>query len=553
MRDRSPRVAIVAVDLTWEDDSGAFAPFSYAAYKLDASLRSSAELCHVESRVFDLQSADSDAFFEALRDYRPTLVAASTYIWSVDTFVRLAEKLRQHDPTIRFVMGGPSARESVLKLPPYRERMRAVDAVVEGEGEQIMRMLVAAHDDPEWQRNVPGLAIPGPLSFRRSAAIDRPVLDDYPTPYHVGAAPPGKMGFLETFRGCPIACAFCQWGEQRSDRVHSYEYLKGTLEALDESLVTDVMVLDAAFNLSPRAFRNFLRAERDVGALRSRRVQGHIYPTRLKEEHYELFELVGDFRGSIGIQSLVPEALQKIGRPFDRAKFDAAIDSVRGHLAIDTEFIMGLPGDSPESFRETLHQSIEMSDTVRVFWCLALPDAFLEKAAHFGMEFDPLTFKVQSCDGWTEDDLHREWEYAAALAAKHQRGVVGDNWMGFACSEREQAMRGTVSPHGVFGSDRVEPETIRRLRASVGHSGLDWRLDGVTRERDSLCFALDSPHGSVMLAAEPARVGMPSFVTLAGVAYSHRGELARRAAPELRRVIDAVHSETAPLIRAIRA
>src|SRR5258706_5312481 len=119
----TPRIAFVAVDLRWEDQTGNFAPFSYASYKLEAAVKSLPELAGVETRVFDLPSADPDDFFSALAQYQPTLVAASTYVWSTATFTRLAQKLKQHDPPVRFVMGGPSARRSALELDPYRAHL----------------------------------------------------------------------------------------------------------------------------------------------------------------------------------------------------------------------------------------------------------------------------------------------------------------------------------------------------------------------------------------------------------------------------------------------
>src|ERR1700722_7563538 len=77
------RVALLAVDTRWEEPSIYFASFSYAARKLEASIRGAPDLAHVETQVIDLKTDDPDAFFEAIRDFEPTLVAASTYIWSV--------------------------------------------------------------------------------------------------------------------------------------------------------------------------------------------------------------------------------------------------------------------------------------------------------------------------------------------------------------------------------------------------------------------------------------------------------------------------------------
>src|SRR5438477_8405729 len=124
-RDR--RVALLAHDLVWADTSGGSLPFSYAVRKLDASLRSAPDLDDVESRVIDLRTNDPDEFFERIREYRPTVIGASLYIWSAKLLLQVAEKVRRWDPSVRFVVGGPAARPSVLSLPVYAPYTRYLD------------------------------------------------------------------------------------------------------------------------------------------------------------------------------------------------------------------------------------------------------------------------------------------------------------------------------------------------------------------------------------------------------------------------------------------
>lgn len=553
-RPDTPRIAFVAVDLRWEDETGYFAPFSYAAYKLEAAIRGSEEFSQVETRVFELVSRDPEVFLDALLEYQPTLVAASTYLWSLPTFVSLAKLLRERAPHIRFVMGGPSARKSMLDLAAYRDTARHIDAVVFGDGEVVMRQLARHHLDDDWRDKVPGLNYRTALGWRSTGELGRPVLDDYTTPYHLGTAPPGKMGFFESYRGCPIACAFCQWGDQRSDRVHSREYLVEMLRDLDGSGVNDVLCLDAALNLSPRAFRNLLDAEREVRALANRRLQCHLYPLMLKDEHYEFIELVGDFQAAIGIQSLDPGVLAKLGRPFEPKRFEAAIDSMRSAVTLDMEFIMGLPGDNPRAFRETFHKVVDMADNVRVFWCLALPDAFLERVDEFGISFDPKTLMVDACDGWTYDDMRREWDYMLEFGGRCERLHHGPNWLGFctpngsrrsAAKHRESHVPEQVEEHTPL---TLPAATIEHLAGVLGSRVRGWQLRAARIDRRTLLLELDSPGGGVVLEAVAEQAGMRSFHSHRGIAYSHRGQVDRNDARQLREVIELIHDDTRGLI-----
>ena len=87
------RIAFLAVDTQWVDPSGDYASFSYAARKLEASVRSAPGLEHVETDVIDLKTDDPEAFFEAIQKMRPTMVAGSMYIWSVATFLEVARRV----------------------------------------------------------------------------------------------------------------------------------------------------------------------------------------------------------------------------------------------------------------------------------------------------------------------------------------------------------------------------------------------------------------------------------------------------------------------------
>ncbi len=172
------RIAFLAVDWRWEDPAGQFASFSYAARKLEASVRSAPDLVDVETHVIDLKTDDPDAFFEEIRRVRPTLLACSAYIWSIATFLEVARRAKEWDPSIRVVLGGPAARVSLLSLAPYRPLLRYVDAIATGEGEEVIRAL--ARDDT--LETIPDLILPHPLGFRSTAPGERPELESLPVP-----------------------------------------------------------------------------------------------------------------------------------------------------------------------------------------------------------------------------------------------------------------------------------------------------------------------------------------------------------------------------------
>ncbi|AKF03217.1 Radical SAM domain protein [Sandaracinus amylolyticus] len=539
------------MDSPWRDPNGTFYSFSYAIEKLRASLRSDPELHDVEVLLLDLCTDDPDAFFEALREFRPTLVGLSTYIWSLDVFTGLVERLRRHDPRVVIVAGGPAARRSVLDLGVYQPLRDRLDAIVPGEGEQTIRDLVRAHREPDWRERVGGLEIPARGLWRRTRNVERPEIDAYASPYQLGQAPLGKTGYIETFRGCPIHCAFCQWGEQKADRVHSSDYLARHLEGLRAADVPNVFFVDAAFNLSPRAFRNLAAAERQVRALRDKIVHGHIYPTHLEEHHLELFDTFAQVQASVGIQSFDEEVLARMQRPFDVDRFERVLKRMRGRLDVDIELIFGLPGDGPESFWRTLERSIELGDTVKIFRCFALPDALLERADTLQIQFDPRSFRITSCEGWDAEQMQREWERVVARASQFARPILNDDWVGFVV-DGSRTLRGIPAERTpevtISRAPVIDVGTRRALGARIGAAASGWNLVGVMEERGGLALELTTPAGAITLHAEPLVEGRRYFAARDRIAYSHRGAVDRTLARELLSVIDGVHADVAPLV-----
>lgn len=532
---RHRRVALVAVDSQWRDPNGTFFSFSYGVEKLRAAIVSAPDLADVEVLVLDLLSDDPDAFFAALAEFKPTLVGLSTYIWSLDVFAGLTERLRRLEPRPVIVAGGPAARRSVFDLPPHQGLRDRLDAVISGEGEATIRELVRGHLQPDWRAQVPGLQLPVRGLWRSTGAAERPDIGAFPSPYQLGIAPLRKTGYVETFRGCPIHCAFCQWGDQKSDRVHDVEYLTRHLEGLRQAQVPNVFFLDAAFNLSPRAFRNLVAAEAEVRVLERSIVHGHLYPTLLEEHHLEFFARCGQVQASVGIQSFDPEVLRRLGRPFDVARFQRVLRRMRGRLDVDIELIYGLPGDDPESFWRTLETSLELGDSVKIFRCLVLPDALLERAGELSIEYDPRTFAMIASEGWPADVFEREWRRVQELAAGFERPILNEDWVGFVVNQRRSGAAIDVGPS-------LSPSAIERLRGEIA-AVAGWDLAGVRRHAGQLLFDLRGPHGPVVLEVERLSAGARCFVQCDSLAYSHRGALARESVPGLRRVIDVVHAD----------
>ena len=199
---------------------------------VEATLRA-AGLADLDLLVLDLVAATPEDLADAIEDFDPDIVGFSTYIWSLPLFADVIRRLHRGDPARVIVLGGPSAQPVMLDQPPFRDLRDPVAALVTGEGERTFLEIVAAPDrSPEALLRIAGVAVHGPAGWSRSPARPLEHLDDLASPYVADLVPPGGPVVLQTYRGCPFTCAFCEWGVLESPRrVRSRGHLAAELAA----------------------------------------------------------------------------------------------------------------------------------------------------------------------------------------------------------------------------------------------------------------------------------------------------------------------------------
>jgi radical SAM superfamily enzyme YgiQ (UPF0313 family) len=382
---------------------------SYGIRRILAAVAADPALADSRLALIDFAQPDVDAYVDALLRFEPDLVGFSVYVWSMPCLVQVARRLKQRRPDCCVVFGGPSARPAVFDLPPYAPAAGCLDALVTGEGEAVFREIARLPllTRPAL-RGVPGLHLPAAGTWVQTAHREpTDALDAIASPAQLGLMPAGQVAYLETYRGCPLSCRFCEWGASETARaVFSADYIARELLAFREQRATAIFLLDAGLNLNARGFRNLLDAEAQVGVLRQMQFWAEIYPASVKDEHLEFLSRVGASYLGVGLQSLDPAVLKLHERPFDQPRFEASLARIKSVARAELQIIMGLPGDSPAGFRRTLDYARSFGVPVRAYHCLVLPDALLTRGRpEWDMRFDTTTLAMQSCLGWQADDI----------------------------------------------------------------------------------------------------------------------------------------------------
>ncbi|MEP3478804.1 MAG: radical SAM protein [Fuerstiella sp.] len=414
---------------------------SYGIHRILAAVVAHPKLSGCEVQLFDLETEDVDRYVDDLLEFDPQVVGFSLFVWSTRCLVEVARKIKQRSPDCAIVFGGPSARPPVLDLAPYQKAIDYVDAVVTREGEETFCDLIIALQEKratvdvyDTLLNVPGLHLPNPLGWHNTGFRPPPKnLDEIVSPYQMGLMNYQAVGYLESFRGCPMSCTFCEWGAKDiSKGCFSEDYLTRELAALQAHDCPAVFNVDAGLNLNAAAFRNLANAERNVGFLKDSQLWCEIYPSMIKDEHIEFLSQCGPSYLGVGLQSFNPELLKRLQRPYGREKFGPAIEKLHTVATnIEVQIIFGLPTDTWDGFIETLSYALTLPVTVRVYHTLVLPDALMTRGLpEWEMKYDPHTLSMQSCVGWTQDQL-LSMRDLLTRETKLCGGTAGEFWWSF--------------------------------------------------------------------------------------------------------------------------
>jgi radical SAM superfamily enzyme YgiQ (UPF0313 family) len=437
------RIALVCLTPRSDaDEHGRLDLPSFGIRRIQAAVVADPQRPDHDVRLIDLGREDVAAYVAAILAVEPDIAGFSLYVWSTDCLVAVAREIRRQRPACLIVFGGASARSSLFDLDYYHDPATYLDALVEGEGEVIFRDIARLPTlDAAGLRTVAGVTLPVPGGWHRTPrAVQPDGLDHLPSPYSLGLMPQRSVAYLETFRGCPLSCRFCEWGvHDRQKGLFSADYVAAELRAIAAHDPPALFLLDAGLNLNMRAFRNLRDAVRQTGTLRQTQFWAEIYPSAVRDEHLDFLREIGPAYLGVGLQSMDPEILRLHQRPTDSPRFEEAVRRLAGVTQIELQIIFALPGDTPAGFLRTLDYALSLPAAVRAYHCLVLPDALMTRGlADWNMVFDPRTLAMTSCLGWSARDIVA-MRQELARRTRAVGGKAGNFWWSFP-AQRETAL-----------------------------------------------------------------------------------------------------------------
>jgi radical SAM superfamily enzyme YgiQ (UPF0313 family) len=293
--------------------------------------------------TLDDQAAD---MAEAILRHRPRIVGLGVYIWNALHIQRLLVLLKQLQPRLVVVLGGPEVSHL-----PLRVDFSQADYLIQGEGEQSFARLC-------------GDILQGRRPELRLLAAPPPELDSLVLPYHLYTDTDiaHRLIYVEASRGCPFTCEFCLSSLDKRVRSFALDKFLAALEELWQRGARTFKFVDRSFNLSERstlAILDFFLSKEPPFHAHFEVVPDHFSPaTKERLRHFPPATL----QLEIGIQTLQPEVAAAIGRNLHldkiRDNLHFLAEETSAHLHLD--LIIGLPGEALTSFAANLNQLMEL-------------------------------------------------------------------------------------------------------------------------------------------------------------------------------------------------
>ncbi|PIT88162.1 MAG: hypothetical protein COU29_04085 [Candidatus Magasanikbacteria bacterium CG10_big_fil_rev_8_21_14_0_10_36_32] len=324
----------------------------------------------------------------------PVVAGFSSYIWNFEYNKQLAKQIKNKFPDCLVVFGGhqiPFNTENFFTDHKY------IDILVHGDGEivfsEILLELLSSKPDFTKINNL-SINIDG-QTVRTETKHHKLDINKIPSPYLTGVfdkiikLPYSFTASLETNRGCPYGCAYCDWGSPLTNCKTIIPFdekrVEKEIEWFGKNKVEFVMGCDSNFGILPRDNKfvdKFIKVKNKYGFPRKFRVA---YAKNSNQAIFEMNKKLNENKMCKGVtlsfQSLHDKTLEAIGRINLRLdNFKELLQQYNNeNIPTYTEIILGLPHETYDTFCEGLNILLEngQHSSINIYHCEIFPNSLM--------------------------------------------------------------------------------------------------------------------------------------------------------------------------------
>jgi radical SAM superfamily enzyme YgiQ (UPF0313 family) len=391
--------------------------------------------------------SEAQARVEAWTD-APGVFLLSSYVWNHQVNMEIAAAIKRRSPGSLVVVGGPHIPRAPEPAGRFFAEHPYVDVAARQEGEdtvaELLHAVAAAREAHDDLRRIDLSGVAG-LTLRRNGSTvrtpDRARRGDLaalPSPYVGGEFDHWIDGraymVIETNRGCPYGCTFCDWGAATLSKIHrmSMERVLAEIDFAGRRRVHSVGLCDANFGILPRD----LDIARHLASTRARYdFPREVHYSSAKTAHPRLLDIVKVLREAgfvaaapISMQTTDERTLANVERAnIKTAEYRKMIASFhREDIPAISDMMVGLPGQTLATCQKDLQFFFDHKVLAVIFATSVMPNAPMADAAYrerfqIAIGADGM---VESTYSFSRDDYARMFELCLAYKLFVKLGLL---------------------------------------------------------------------------------------------------------------------------------
>jgi radical SAM superfamily enzyme YgiQ (UPF0313 family) len=296
------------------------------------------------------------------------IILFSIYVWNKEISLKIAEELKKIDKKKFIIFGGPSVPDPTDgKAELFLKKYNFIDICVHQEGERTTFELLDNFPNLDYSK-IPNISyLDLKKIYKNNSNLPRlNSFEKVPSPYLCGIFdelikknPTERwLASWETNRGCPFSCAYCDWGSATNSKVARMELdrIFRELDWFSINKIEFIFCCDANFGMLPRDYDIALKAVENKKKYGYPHILSVQNTKNARERSYKVQKLLAENGLSKGVtlamQSIDSHTLKEIKRDNISIEDYQELQErfTKDGIATYTEFIIGLPGDTYESF-----------------------------------------------------------------------------------------------------------------------------------------------------------------------------------------------------------